>query len=145
MQTNFIKPGNARELNSSEVQENRNVLYEEVEYLKSGSYSNVNCPTYKTVWQFSISEVFELFGLKKSLLFRLSQASCVTDLPKLVVIYCNSLVINKDDNPTVIEDKLYLSHDYFKEWISCSNNEAFESEMLELIIQKLGTEVTFSH
>ena len=145
MQTNFIRPDTTRELNGTEIQENKNVLYEEVESLKTGSYSHVNCPTYKTVWQFSISEVFGLFGLKKSLLFRLSQASYATCLPRLIVIYCNSLVLNKDDNPTIIEDKLYISHDYFKEWIACADNEVFESEMLDLIIQRLETEVIFSH
>ncbi len=145
MESLFIRPVLPGKISNDQVQKNISIVLREGELLKSSFNTLGKNPTYRTVGQFSFGEVFFLFGLKPSTLFRITQSSYAQDLPNLVVIHCNAMAIKTDNNPVIIEDKLFISHDYFVTWISSSDNEVFETEMLKLIMHKVEIKTTFSN
>ncbi len=60
-----IRPIIPNNISSAHVQENIRVIFKEVDSLKSNSSFSGKSPTYRTVRQFSIYEVFVLFWIKK--------------------------------------------------------------------------------
>jgi hypothetical protein len=102
-------------------------------------------PVYRTVGEFSVDEFFEKFGLIQSSLFRLTQSSYSKFLPKVVVFHCTSAEFTENETPSLIGDELFISHEFFKAWISSTNNETFEKGLLKLIIRKIELEPSFKN
>lgn len=102
-------------------------------------------PVYRTVGEYSVDEFFERFGLMQSTLFRLTKSPYSKFLPKIVVFHCTSAELNGNEMPSLIDDELFISHEYFKAWISSSNNETFEKGLLKLIIRKIELEPSFKN
>lgn len=140
----FIRPALPDKITFDQIQHNISAALNEVNSFVSKASISARRPTYKTVRQFSIDEVFHLFGLKQSALFRLTQSEYSKILPSVIVVYCN---FNSDDNdqPIVIDDKLFISHTYFSNWINNPANEAYEVEMLNLIMFNLEIKTAISH
>lgn len=144
MESLFIRPALPDKINCAQIQHNIKIAMNEVNSFVSNPSIAARRPIYKTVRQFSIDEVFHLFGLKKSALFRLTQSEYSRMLPSVIVIYCNSN-IQENDQPMVIDDKLFISHTYFTSWISNPENETYEAEMLNLIMQNIEIKSVISH
>ena len=102
-------------------------------------------PVYRTVGEFSVDDFFERFELMQSTLFRLTQSSYSKFLPKIVVFHCTSAELNGNEMPSLIDDELFISHEYFKAWVSSMDNETFEKGLLKLIIRKIELEPSFKN
>lgn len=140
----FIRPALPDKISFDQIQDNISAAMNEVKSFVSKASISARRPTYKTVRRFSIDEVFHLFGLKQCALFRLTQSEYSKMLPSVIVIYCNSNS-DENDNPVVIDDKLFISHTYFSDWINNPENEVYQAEMLKLIMQNLEIKTVISH
>ena len=146
MDTLFFRPRNSDDISRVQVQNNINLACDEFALLRSFHTKPSSGPIYKTVDQFSVEDVFKLFGLRKTSLFRLTQSSHSKFLPTVIVIYCNLSIDDTDDDvPRLVEDKLFISHHYFKMWLNSEDNEDFEKEILELITAQIGTETAYKN
>lgn len=144
MEQSLIHPVLPDKISGEQVQHNICVALSEAECLKKHSNAFSNRPTYKTVRQFSIGEVFYLFGLRKSPLYRLTQSEYQTRLPKVIVVYCTAHT-EEYVAPIIVDEKLFIAHNYFRDWISCEDNEAYEVEMLNIIMSKIQISMQHSH
>lgn len=145
MDSRIIYPDKPEKIDSTRVQQNIISVIQEIDSIKSFSGSTSNKPIYKTVKQFSFEKVFAFFGMENTPLFRLTQSRYSNLLPKLIVIHCNIHSTLEDDEPVIIDDKLFISHMYFKKWISGSDTKFYESKMLDLIMSQIDLPVTLTN
>ncbi len=128
------------EVGEDQIRQNICTVLAEIRGLEIQSKASLRTiPSYRVLHQVNLDEVFLLYGLKKSVLYRLTQSPYMHDLSQVVVFYGNGLSIDHIDEPAIIGDKLFISHDFFKKWIGGSSHDSCEQALLAMINQNSDT------
>jgi len=143
MEKIFIGPDESGKITQITTKQNIDLALEEIQNLNNRSFKNILRPIYKTLWEFSFENLFVIFGLKHSVLYRLTKSQYSKFLPNLIVVHhVNS--DEADDAPLLVERKLFVPHNYFKNWLLSSDNELFEEQILELILSQIQASTPLS-
>lgn len=118
------------------IEKNIDLALNEIQNLNTKVRKNNLRPTYKTLWQFSFETFFVFFGLQKSVLYRLTKTQYSNFLPNLIVVH-NESSNETGDLPVLIERRLFVPDNYFRDWLLSSDNEGFEKQILELVLSQM--------
>lgn len=134
----FNEPDENGNISSEQVINNIDTIKREINFLNRKSYNLRDFPVYRTIKEFSLERFCLLFGLKQTAIFRLTKSTHADKLPRLVVIHCNGLSYNDDKTPQIIDDKLFISQQYFQEWLDSNNDERFVIALTALFLNELS-------
>jgi len=137
MSNEYIYPGNSGPLSPDQTRQNIKIACLEMGEVANNSNFYKGFPVYRTLKQFKLSSVYELFGLPKTPLCKLAFSGHAEYIPNLVVIHCNSLCDEIEHMPKIIENRIFISQLYFKNWIMARNPETFEADLLNLIVRQI--------
>jgi len=137
MTNEYIYPGNSGPLTPDQTRQNINVACLEMGEAVNSNNFYKGFPVYKTLRQFRLRSVYELFGLPKTPLFRLASSGHAEHIPNLIIIHCNNVRDDNEHSPKIIENRLFISQLYFRNWITTREPEKFETELLNLIVRQI--------
>ncbi len=140
----FKESNNSGKLKNAQVLNNIKLIMSEINMLNSQVVSSRLSPVYRTIQEFEIQEFFDCFGLRETPFLRLSKSRHLHTLPILIIVHCSAFLI-EDDEPKLIDNKLYISHEYFQSWIESKDNEIFENGLLQLTLSYLNIRSDYSN
>lgn len=141
----FKEPDESGAVKRTQILNNIELIMSEIRLLNNHAISSRISPVYRTMQEFEIQEFFDLFGLKETPFLRLSKSKYLNMLPSLIIVHCSNFPNDSDDEPKLIDDRLFISHEYFQAWVTSKNNERFENELLQLTLMYLNTTSNYSN
>lgn len=127
-----------------QVLENIEIVLKELDAFAKPINSSKQQPIYKTLFRLNLSSFYERFSAENTKLFRLTQTHYLDNLPELCVVHTIPELEAHKDCALLIEDKIFISHQYFKNWLIAEDKDLFEKEILELILSSLETGMKYS-
>lgn len=98
-------------------------------------------PTYKTLFKLGLEAFYQRFSTEKTNLFRLTQTHYHTTLPELCIVHTIPELDDQKDRPLLIDGVIFISHQYFKNWLVAMDKDLYEKEILELILSSLNMNI----
>lgn len=129
----------SHEMLKMQVTQNIEFVLKELEAFAKPANSFNSNPTYKTLFSLNLASFYERFGSEKTKLFRLTATPYLENLPHLCVVHTVPELQAHEDCAMLIEDKIFISHQYFKEWLIAKDKDLYEKEILDLILSSLDT------
>lgn len=94
-------------------------------------------PTYRTLFSLNFEGFYDRFGSENTKLFRLTKTHLLEHLPQLCIVHTIPELEENQDCPILVKDKIFISHQYFRNWLIAEDKDAYEKEILELILSSL--------
>lgn len=126
-------------MSSAEINQNIQIALRFLEKSETISDSFKTCPVYKKIARFSLRSFFYHFGVTTTPLFKLIQTEEERDIPDIVVITCSNSMDGEDEPPIMLNDDIYMTATFFREWISALDAEGFEKPVLDLVLSNVQT------
>lgn len=98
-------------------------------------------PVYKTLFRLNFASFYERFGAERTKLFRFTNMYYLNSLPEICVVHTVPELEAHKDCALLIEEKIFISHQYFKNWLVAEDKDLFEKEILELILSSLDVDI----
>lgn len=124
--------------------ENIEFVLKELEAVSKTSNNRSQHPTYKTLFRLNFAFFYERFGETKTNLFKLTNTHYLDRLPELCVVHTIPELEQHKDCPLLIEDIIFISHQYFKDWLISTDKDFYEREILELILSNLEIDINYA-
>ena len=135
----LIRPDTVREMSSAEVNQNIQIALNHLKKSENISDSFKKYPVYKKLTSFSLRSFFYNFGATNTPLCKFIQTKNEKDMPNIVVISCSNNVAGGDDTPILLNDDIYITDTFFREWISSIDKAVSEKPVLNLVLAKVRT------
>lgn len=124
-----------------QVTENIEFVLKELEACTRPENSLNPQPSYKTLFRLGLASFYERFCAEKTKLFRLTQTHYHNTLPELCIVHTIPELDEQKDRPLLIDGVIFISHQYFKNWLVAVDKDLYEKEILELILSSLNMNI----
>lgn len=129
----------SHEMLKMQVTQNIEFILKELEAFAKPANSFNSSPTYKTLFSLNLASFYERFGSETTKLYRLTKTHYIQNLPHICVVHTIPELKAHEDRALLIEDKIFISHQYFKKWLIAEDKDLYEKEILDLILSSLDT------
>lgn len=136
---NYIQGGQAsKSVLKIQVTENIEFVLKELEACARSANAFNPQPSYKTLFRLGLASFYERFCTEKTNLFRLTQTHYQNNLPELCIVHTIPELDEQKDRPLLIDGVIFISHQYFKNWLVAKDKDSYEKEILELILSSFN-------
>ena len=136
---NHIEGGEAsKSVLKIQVTENIEFFLKELEAYARPANSFNPQPSYKTLFKLGLASFYERFCVEKTNLFRLTQTYYQSALPELCIVHTIPQLDEQKDRPLLIDGVIFISHQYFKNWLVAMDKDSYEKDILDLILSSFN-------